>query len=354
MIHIGIVGGGNISETHARAAREIEGVEIAAIHGRNQDKSARLGQLYGGAVYEDFERFLEHRPMSMVAIGSPSGLHAEQGIAAARHGLNVLVEKPIEITTARADRLIDECERAGVKLGVFFQDRVAPDLIRLKELIDAGRLGKPILVSARVKWYRPPDYYSESRWRGTRALDGSGALINQGVHTVDLLLWLMGDVTRVQSKAITALHKIEMEDTLVATLEFSNGAIGTLEATTSVYPGYPRRLELTGSEGTIIVEHDRIISADLRDPLDDFTRKEAGNSNPAATSPIVSDVRGHRRILEDFIRAIETNGRPLCDGREGRRSVELVQAIYESSRTGQGVTLASASSPARLESVATL
>ena len=145
-----------------------------------------------------------------------------------------------------------------------------------------------------------------------------------------------------------------MEDTLVATLEFSNGAIGTLEATTSVYPGYPRRLELTGSEGTIIVEHDRIISADLRDPLDDFTGKEAGNSNPAATSPIVSDVRGHRRILKDFIRAIETNGRPLCDGREGRRSVELVQAIYESSRTGQGVTLASASSPARLESVATL
>ena len=354
MIHIGIVGGGNISETHARAAREIEGVEIAAIQGRNQHKSARLGQLYGGAVYEDFERFLEHRPMSMVAIGSPSGLHAEQGIAAARHGLNVLVEKPIEITTARADRLIDECERAGVKLGVFFQDRVAPDLIRLKELIDAGRLGKPILVSARVKWYRPPDYYSESRWRGTRALDGGGALINQGVHTVDLLLWLMGDVTRVQSKAITALHKIEMEDTLVATLEFSNGAIGTLEATTSVYPGYPRRLELTGSEGTIIVEHDRIISADLRDPLDDFTGKEAGNSNPAATSPIVSDVRGHRRILKDFIRAIETNGRPLCDGREGRRSVELVQAIYESSRTGQGVTLASASSPARLESVATL
>src|SRR5437016_128272 len=354
VIHIGIVGGGNISETHARAAREIEGVVIAAIHGRNQEKSARLGQLYGGRVYEDFESFLEHRPMTMVAIGSPSGLHSEQGIAAARRGLHVLVEKPIDINTARADALIAECERAGVKLGVFFQDRVAPDLVRLKELIDTGRLGKPILASARVKWYRPPEYYSESRWRGTRALDGGGALINQGVHTIDLLLWLMGDVTRVQSKAITALHKIEVEDTLAAALEFSNGAIGTLEATTSVYPGYPRRLELTGSEGTIIVEDDRIVSADLRDPLDDFTGKEAGNSNPAATSPIVSDVRGHRRILEDFIRAIETNGRPLCDGREGRRSVELVQAIYESSRTGQGVTLASASSPARLESVATL
>ena len=354
MIHIGIVGGGNISETHARAAREIEGVEIAAINGGNQDKSARLGQLYGGAVYEDFERFLEHRPMTMVAIGSPSGLHAEQGIAAARHGLHVLVEKPIDISTERADRLIDECERAGVKLGVFFQDRVAPDLIQLKDLIEADRLGKPILASARVKWYRPPEYYGQSGWRGTRAMDGGGALINQGVHTVDLLLWLMGNVTRVQSKAITALHRIEVEDTIVATIEFSNGAVGTLEAATSVYPGYPRRLELTGSEGTIIVEHDRIISADLREPLDSFAEMEAGDFNPAATSPIVSDVRGHRRILEDFIHAIETNGRPLCDGREGRRSVELVQAIYKSSRTGQGVTLAWGSSPPHLQSVATL
>jgi len=354
VVHIGIIGGGNISETHARAAREIEGVEIAAIHGRNHDKLARLGQLYGGTVHEDFESFLDHRPMTMVAIGSPSGLHAEQGIAAARHGLHVLVEKPIDISTERADRLIDECERAGVKLGVFFQDRVAPDLIQLKDLIEADRLGKPILASARVKWYRPPEYYGQSGWRGTRAMDGGGALINQGVHTVDLLLWLMGNVTRVQSKAITALHRIEVEDTIVATIEFSNGAVGTLEAATSVYPGYPRRLELTGSEGTIIVEHDRIISADLREPLDNFAEMEAGDFNPAATSPIVSDVRGHRRILEDFIHAIETNGRPLCDGREGRRSVELVQAIYKSSRTGQGVTLAWGSSPPHLQSVATL
>jgi len=339
VIHIGIIGGGNISETHARAACEIEGVEIAAIHGRNLKKSARLGQLYGGAVYEDFESFLDHRPMTMVAVGSPSGLHAEQGIVAARHGLHVLVEKPIDISTERADRLIDECERAGVKLGVFFQDRVAPDLVRLKELIDAGRLGKPILASARVKWYRPPEYYSESRWRGTRALDGGGALINQGVHTVDLLLWLMGDVTRVQSKGITAFHKIEVEDTLAAALEFSNGAIGTLEATTSVYPGYPRRLELTGSEGTIIVEDDRIVAADLRHPLAELSRNNVEIVHQNATSPVVSDVGGHRRLLEDFIRAIEMNGSPRCNGHEARRSVELVQAIYESSLTDRPVRL---------------
>ena len=338
-IHIGIVGGGNISETHARAAREIDGVEIAAIYGRNRKKCERLGQLYGGALYDDFETFLAHRGMDMVAIGSPSGLHAEQGIAAARHGLHVLVEKPIDITTARADVLIAECARARVKLGVFFQDRVAPDLIRLKELIDAGRLGRPILASARVKWYRPQEYYTESHWRGTRTLDGGGALINQGVHTIDLLLWLMGDVTRVQASTSTALHKIAVEDTVVATLEFTNRAVGTLEAATSVYPGYPRRLELTGSEGTIIVERDEIISADLREPLEDLAERKAGSSNASSTSPVVSDVRGHRRIFEDFLRAIDTGGQPLCDGHEGRRSVALVQAIYQSSQTGQPVTL---------------
>lgn len=339
MIRLGIVGGGNISNTHARAAREIEGIEIAAIYGRNREKSAQLGQLYGAMVYEDFETFLDHKPMDMVAIGSPSGLHAEQGIAAARHGLHVLVEKPIDIKTERANALIAECERANVKLGVFFQDRTAPDLRKLSELINAGRLGKPINVSASVKWYRPPEYYSQSRWRGTIALDGGGALINQGVHTVDLLLWLMGDVAKVYARAITALQKIEVEDTVAALLEFTNGAIGTLEAATSIYPGYPRRLELTGSEGTIIVEDDHIISADLREPLADRHESEPRSFSLRNTSPVVSDVSGHRRILEDFVRAIETDGTPLCDGHEALRSLNLVRAIYESSRTGQTVTL---------------
>jgi UDP-N-acetyl-2-amino-2-deoxyglucuronate dehydrogenase len=339
MIHVGILGGGNISETHARAAQELEGVEIAAVYGHNHEKATRLGQLYGGAVYERLWAFLDHKPMDLVMIGSPSGLHAEQGIAAAQRGLHVLVEKPIDVTTERADALIKQCAQAGVKLGVFFQDRVAPDICRLKELVDTGSLGKPILVSGRVKWYRAPEYYRDSRWRGIRSLDGGGALMNQGVHTVDLLLWLMGDVTRVSAKAITALHNIEVEDTVVATLEFANGAVGTLEAATSVYPGYRRRVELTGSEGTIILEHDRIIAADLRQPRTDLVGPAEESSNLSATSPVVSDIRGHKKLLEDFVEAIKTNGQPRCDGHEGRRSVELVQAIYESSRTGQAVTL---------------
>jgi UDP-N-acetyl-2-amino-2-deoxyglucuronate dehydrogenase len=339
MSYIGILGGGNISETHARAVRETPGNEIAAIYGPNQEKVARLGQLYGGKVYGDLQAFIEHQPMDMVMIGSPSGVHAEQGIAAARRGLHVLVEKPIDITTERADELIGECERAGVKLGICFQDRVAPDICRIKELVEAGRLGRPILVTGQVKWYRAPEYYANSRWRGTWGFDGGGALMNQGVHTVDLLLWLMGNVERVYAKTSTALHNIEVEDTVVATLEFANGAIGTLEAATSVYPGYRRRVELTGSEGTIILELDRLVAADLRAPLADLIGKTVVSHNPSGTSPVVSDVRGHQNILEDFLRAIKTNGRPLCDGREGRRSVELVQAIYESSRTGQPVTI---------------
>jgi UDP-N-acetyl-2-amino-2-deoxyglucuronate dehydrogenase len=339
MARIGIIGGGGISETHARAAREIAGVEIAAIVGDNQQKIARLQELYGGATYSEFSEFIEHKPMDMVIIGSPSALHARQGIAAARHGLHVLTEKPIDVTTEQADLLIEECERAGVKLGVCFQDRFAPGIRHLKQLIGEGKLGKPVMISGRVKWYRPPEYYNNSRWRGRRELDGGGALMNQGIHTVDLLIWLMGDVERVYARTTTALHDIEVEDTAVATLEFANGALGTLEVATSVYPGYQRRLELTGSEGTIILEHDRIISADLRTPLAEPPAPAVEDTNASDTSAIVSDIGGHRRILEDFLHAIKTNSTPRCDGREGRRSVALVQAIYESARTGEAVTV---------------
>lgn len=332
--HIGLIGGGNITETHARATLALPGVEIAAIYGTNAEKVARLCREYGGKPYSDFEQFLAHKPMELVAIGSPSGEHAAQGIAAARRGLHVLTEKPLDISTERADALISETEKAGVKLGVFFQDRSKPDILRVKHAIDSGALGKPILADARVKWYRDPDYYAKSRWRGRRALDGGGALINQGVHTVDILLWLFGDVASVQASCKTALHPIEVEDTLVALLEFKNGALGTLQATTSVFPGYPRRLELSGSEGTLIIEQDRLLAADLRNPPPDLLRSSEADKNASASSPVVSDFRGHQSVLENFLKAIETNTVPRCDGREGRRSVALVEDIYEACRTG--------------------
>jgi UDP-N-acetyl-2-amino-2-deoxyglucuronate dehydrogenase len=336
-MNFGIIGGGGISATHARAVSEVDGANITAFFGNNQEKVSKLASTFDAPAYSDFTAFLSHKPMDAVMIGSPSGCHADEGIAAAQHGLHVLVEKPIDVTVDQADALIAECERAGVKLAVCYQDRMAVSSGRLKTVIDEGQLGKPILVSARVKWYRPPEYYSDSRWRGKLKLDGGGALMNQGIHTVDLLLWLLGDVDRVYAKAVTALHQIESEDTLVATLEFANGAIGTLEATTSAYPGYDRRIEITGSEGTVIFEHDRIIAADLRAPVKGLLFGERRDTNRSANSPIVSDVSGHKRIITDFIQAVANNSTPRCDGAEGRRSVALVEAIYQSARLNQPV-----------------
>jgi predicted dehydrogenase len=339
---IGILGAGSISDTHARAALEIPGVEIAAVYGRNVEKAQRLAERYGGVAFDSLERFLDHRPMDLVAIGSPSALHAEQGIAAVERGLHVLVEKPLDVTTARADALVAAADRAGVKLGVFFQDRLKPDVVKMKAMVDAGVLGRPVLASGRVKWYRPPEYYGGSRWRGTFALDGGGALINQAIHTIDVLLHLWGPIVSVDARSGTQLHKIEVEDTLVATLEFANGALGVFEASTAVFPGYARRVELTGSNGTATLEHDSLVGVDLKEPDARFPppTAEARDAAPAnAASPTVSDATPHRRILEDFVRAIQTGGRPVCDGPEGRRSVVVVEATYASARARGPVTI---------------
>lgn len=339
MFRIGILGGGGISETHARAAQEVGGIEIVAFAGRNVESVRRLAARFGGVPYTHLDDFFIHKPMDAVIIGSPSALHAEQGIAAAHQKLHVLVEKPIDVTVERADALIDACERAGVKLGVCYQDRFAPDSLRLKQFIDHDGLGKILLVTSHVKWYRPPDYYSTSGWRGKPAFDGGGALMNQGVHTIDLLLWLLGDVKSVYALSRTTLHDIESEDTLVATLEFANGAIGTFEAATSAFPGYERRVEITGSEGTIIFKHDRIVAADLRSEFPGGLSEVHHDTNLSASSPVVSDVSGHKRIIEDFLHAISSNTTPRCDGREGRRSVALVQAIYKSAELGKPLNL---------------
>ena len=333
--HLGLIGGGNISDTHARAALAIPNVEIAAVFGTNIEKVNRLCRDYGGTPYSDFTKFLSHRPMNLVAIGSPSGLHAEQGIAAARQGLHVLTEKPIDISVKHVDSLIEETKKAGVKLGVFFQDRCKPDILRVKRAAESGTLGRPILADGRVKWYRPPEYYSASRWRGTWALDGGGALINQAIHTLDLMLWMFGEVVSVQAACNTALHDIDAEDTLTALLQFANGARGVMQATTSVFPGYPRRLELTGSEGTVIIEQDRLLAADLKTFSADLSLNPQTDSNPSSSSPVVSDARGHQAVLEDFLHSIRLDTEPRCNGPEGRRSLALVEAIYAACKTGE-------------------
>jgi UDP-N-acetyl-2-amino-2-deoxyglucuronate dehydrogenase len=333
-VKVGILGGGNISDTHARAARAIPGVEIAAVYGANREKAQRLVDLYGGVRYDDLERFLDHRPLDIVAIGSPSGLHAEQALAAISRGIHVLSEKPLDVTTERIDQVIEAAGRAGIKVGVFFQDRLKPDIAEMKALIVSGKLGKPVFASGRVRWYRPPDYYSTSKWRGSWTLDGGGALMNQAVHTVDLLQWLFGPVKQVAARTATRLHDIQVEDTAAAAVEFESGALGVIEATTSSYPGYARRLDVSGSEGTLILEGDQLIGRDL---------KSAGQSAAAAKEPppenvasaTVSDSVPHQRIFEDFIRAIRTGSAPACDAREARPSVAIIEAIYRSAKTGR-------------------
>jgi UDP-N-acetyl-2-amino-2-deoxyglucuronate dehydrogenase len=329
-IRIGLIGSGNISETHAKAASQIAGAEIVGVYGTNATRVKHLSREYGAKAFSEFDAFLSHRPMDMVMIGTPSGLHGEQGIAAIRSGLHVLTEKPMDITTARADAFIQAADERGAKVGVIFQDRLKPEILQLKQSICAGDLGKITLVDARVKWYRPPEYYGTSTWRGTFALDGGGALMNQGVHTVDLLLWLFGDVSKVVASIRTAQHAIEVEDTALAILEFANGPLCTLLATTAVYPGYPRRVEITGSEGTVILEDDRIIASHLRTSSGKSDKPSVRDEG--AASHVVSDVRGHKAILEDFIQAIKQNRPPACDAREGRKSIALIESIYRAAR----------------------
>ncbi len=332
--HVALIGAGNISGTHATAAAAVPDVVVSAVFGSNAGKTAQLAERTGARAYDTLEACLAHSPLDAVIIGSPSGLHAAQGIAAAGRGLHVLVEKPIDVTLDRADALIGAADRAGVRLGVLFQDRAQPPFLQLKHALDSGRLGRPLLASARVPWYRPPEYYSGSKWRGTWALDGGGALMNQGIHTVDLLHWLIGPVRRLSARTATLRHRIEVEDTVMAVLECASGALVTYEATTAAYPGYPRRVELTTEAGTIVVEHSDVVAADGIEGGSDLLSRAPASTNAAESSPVVDDVRGHRRLIEDFVEAVREGRDPACSGREARHSLALALAMYESARAG--------------------
>ena len=305
-MNVGLVGAGNISGTHARAATGA-GLRIAGVFGGNPDKARDLAHRHHATAFPTLDALLAHADLDCVLIGSPSGLHAGHAIAAARAGKHILVEKPLDISTARIDRVIDAVEQAGVTLGVFFQDRLKPEVVDIKRRIDAGEIGTPLLATGEVKWFRPREYYSASRWRGTWALDGGGALMNQGIHTVDLMLYLLGPVVWVSGVTATRYHAIEAEDTATALLQFASGVHGTLEATTAASPGWPRRVQITGTGGAVTLEE-----------------------NPAGAA--VSDASNHQRIVEDFVAAVRDKRPPICDAREGRRSVAVVEAIYQSAR----------------------
>ena len=329
-----MIGAGNISATHVRALAGIAGVTLAGVYGPRLERAQAVADIGGGRGYDSPERMFAAESPDMVIVGTPSGLHGEHAAAAVRHGIHVLVEKPLEISVARVDALIAHASERGVTLGVVFQDRVKPGVRALKAAVDAEPFGRVALIRAQVPWWRPPEYYRDSQWRGTWALDGGGALMNQGIHTVDLLLWLCGPVTRVSGKAVTRCHDIEVEDTAVAILEFASGAIGTLEATTCAYPGRPRRIEISGAAGTAILDGDRF-APDAQPAAD------APPQNVA--SPVVSDVSPHRDVIADFIEACRRRRPPVCGGLDGRRSVQLIEAIYASSRLGRPIDVDDAS-----------
>jgi predicted dehydrogenase len=282
-------------------------------------------------------------PTDAVTIATPSGLHAEVAIPAACAGKHILCEKPLEVTPDKADKLIRACASSKVKLSAVFQSRFSRAVKTIRKAIDAGRFGQPVLASASIRWYRTPEYYAGSGWRGTWALDGGGALMNQGIHTVDLLLYFNDDVAEVSGHATRRLHQgIEVEDTAVAMLKFRNDSLGTIEASTACAPGFPRRIDLSGTLGSVILEDDRITRWQFLDeqPEDEEIRCEhlAGEGlNGGYGDPGAISSEGHRRQLQELIDAI-LNGTDLSlPGSEGKRAMELIYAIYESARIGTAI-----------------
>jgi predicted dehydrogenase len=336
-IGFGVVGCGMIGRVQAEAIVSIAGARLVAVCGRDEKRTAEFAAKFEAAPYTDYDRFLAHPGLQIVNICTPNGLHAEQGVRAAQAGKHVLVEKPIETTLEKADALIEACDRNGAKLGVIFQSRFLPAVQKIKRAIDEGRLGRLMAGDAYVKWYRAPEYYAGS-WHGTMALDGGGALINQAIHTVDLLRWMMGPVETVFAmKAALRYPQIEAEDTLVASLRFQNGALGVIEAATSAKPGFKRRLEISGERGTVILDGDAISCWAIDGETEDATGGEQitdGSANPAAISN-----EGHRRQIEDMMRAVMEDRQPMVDGTEGRKSLELVTALYASANDGRVVKM---------------
>jgi predicted dehydrogenase len=335
----GIIGLGAIAGIHAQAIGQIEGARLAAVFDPAPERAASFAQANGGKPYDDMEAFLKDDDVKFVVIATPSGLHLDAAVAAARAGKHVIVEKPLEITVERCQHIIKAAAESAVMLSGIFQGRFSESSQTVRAAIDKGRFGKIILCDAYVKWYRSQAYYDSGAWRGTKDIDGGGALMNQAIHALDLLLWFGGGVKEVSARAATMAHeRIEVEDTLVSTLLFESGAMGVVQATTAVWPGSSKRIELLGTEGTAVIEEDAIIRWDFakEDPEDEEIRKRfsAAPQSGGASNPMGIGFAGHKAHFEDCVRAVESGDKPLVDGREAARSVALVQAMYKSASNG--------------------
>lgn len=340
-----IVGTGMISRYHAQAIAAIPNARLVGCFNHNPERATTFAEEFGCQAYSSLDEMLANPEVQIVTICTPSGAHLEPALAAAKAGKHLLVEKPLEVTLERCDAIIKACEEAGTLLGSILPSRFSPANLALKKAIEAGRFGRLTLGDTYVKWWRTQAYYDDGGWRGTWALDGGGAFMNQAIHNVDLLYWFMGDVQEVCGLTSTLAHeRIEVEDVGNAVVRFRNGALGTLEASTSVYPGLLKKTEIHGTTGSAIIEQDSILLWNFETPLpedeDLLARYGQGNEvTGGAADPKAISFIGHQRQFEDFIAAIQEHRLPLIDGFEGRKSVELILAIYESSKTGKRVTL---------------
>lgn len=338
-IGFGIIGCGTISNWHAGAISEIQGARLVGVTDVSKDSREAFAEKWKVKAYESLDELLKDKEIEVVCICTPSGLHAPIAIQAANAGKHVITEKPMAINLKEADEMIATCEKNNVKMAVISQLRFTDAVIKLRDAVKKGMLGKLVSGDIYMKFYRSQEYYDKGGWRGTWKMDGGGALMNQGIHGIDLLQYVMGDVKSVFGHAKTLARDIEVEDTASAVLEFENGALGVIQGTTSIYPGTPRRLEINGDKGTIALEEDSIIVWDIlgqeKDPDIVLERTKSGT----ASNPTAFGIEGHIKQIGDMVEAIKHNKKPLVDQYEGRKPVQIITAIYESSRTGKIVYL---------------
>lgn len=341
----GIIGCGVIGPWHARAIAENENAELVAACDIEPEKVEKFCEAYGNhpKPYLKYHEMLQDPNIDVISICTPSGLHGEMAIAAANAGKHILCEKPIEINLDTLDRMIEAADKNKVKLAGVFQRRTYDASKKVKEALENQEIGKMVLGDAYLKYYRSQAYYNSAGWRGTWELDGGGALMNQGIHGIDLLLWLMGDVKSVFARCAALVRDIEVEDTALALLEYKSGAKGIIEGTTSVNPGEATRLELNGKQGTIIFTESKITRWAMTTG-DDALAEEIELSDSENLSGAVSDpknigVLGHIRHVGDIIQAIEADRDPMVTGESARKSVELILSIYQSSQQQKEIEL---------------
>ncbi len=338
-IRFGMVGCGVIHEWHMNVLRNLsEDAEAVAVYDVAPAKAQASVDKWGVPACATYEELLARPDIDAVIIGTPSGLHAAQGIAAARAGKHILTEKPIDIDVSAANALVEAAHAAGVVLSPVSQNRYGKGIRKLHEWLDEGKLGRLVYGEAVIKWYRSQEYYDSGDWRGTWALDGGGALMNQGVHYADQLRWAMGPIKTLTAKAATLGHeRIEVEDIVTASIEFASGALGTLTATTCAYPGFETGLEVYGTEGSVRIKDNELVIARFKDGTtvtpEDVAAAPVGGADPTA---IGYDL--HTQQFRDFIEAIREKRAPWMTGEMGRDALELVVGVYQSARTGQPVT----------------